>query len=211
MIQRISFGLQLIQIRPVKEKTRPRQLRSPVAKSWLSYAPGVLEGWRSLRFFRNAMIGFPQRPQNENWGQANPAMISLSRPLISFLQLSHFLTSIDRESVISYGLRIASSALIRTAWSCNWSSCRRSCSAPVTSSSWWAWTWRPFVCWFRSKSLTRIRLTLTILPSHRVKHVGNSRLLAWTPAPYLLRRRVDSASLCWLCFCRFSITGGEFL
>jgi hypothetical protein len=31
------------------------------------------------------------------------------------LQLSHFLMSIDRDPVISYGLRIASSVLIRTA------------------------------------------------------------------------------------------------
>src|SRR5439155_9116141 len=41
-----------------ERKKRPRQLRSPpIAKSRLSYDSVVLAGRRSLRFFRNAMIG----------------------------------------------------------------------------------------------------------------------------------------------------------
>ena len=58
------------------------------------------------------MIGFPQRPQKENCGQTNPAMISLSRPLISFLQLSHFLTSIRENELRRYGLELCDAALV---------------------------------------------------------------------------------------------------
>ena len=43
------------------------------------------------------MIGFPQRSQNENSGKPIPATIASLSFLISFLQLSHFLTSIGRE------------------------------------------------------------------------------------------------------------------
>ncbi len=62
------------------------------------------------------MIGFPQRSQNENSGKPIPATIASLSCLISFLQLSHFLTSISREFVmVIYGLRTVSSFLIRTA------------------------------------------------------------------------------------------------
>jgi hypothetical protein len=61
------------------------------------------------------MIGFPQRSQNENSGKPIPATIASLSCSISFLQLSHFLTSVGREFVmIIYGLRIISSFLIRT-------------------------------------------------------------------------------------------------
>jgi hypothetical protein len=43
------------------------------------------------------MIGFPQRSQNENSGKPTPATTASLSCLISFLQLSHFLTSIFRE------------------------------------------------------------------------------------------------------------------
>ena len=43
------------------------------------------------------MIGFPQRSQNENSGKPIPATIASLSCLISFLRLSHFLTSIGRE------------------------------------------------------------------------------------------------------------------
>ena len=43
------------------------------------------------------MTGFPQRSQNENSGKPIPAPIASLSCLISFLQLSHFLTSISRE------------------------------------------------------------------------------------------------------------------
>src|SRR5216683_8260574 len=58
------------------------------------------------------MIGFPQRPQNENCGQANPAMISLSRLLISFLQLSHLWTSIDEKELCWCGLELCDTGLV---------------------------------------------------------------------------------------------------
>ena len=62
------------------------------------------------------MIGFPQRSQNENSGKPIPATTASLSCLISFLQLSHFLTSIGRKFVtIIYGWRIVSSFLIRTA------------------------------------------------------------------------------------------------
>jgi hypothetical protein len=61
------------------------------------------------------MIGFPQRSQNENSGKPTPATIALTC-LISFLELSHFLTSIGREFVmIIHGWWMVSSLLIRTA------------------------------------------------------------------------------------------------
>ncbi len=62
------------------------------------------------------MIGFPQRSQNENSGKPTPATTASLSSLISFLQLSHFLTSIGREFVmIIHGWWMVSSFLIRTA------------------------------------------------------------------------------------------------
>ena len=99
-----------------------RRERSPVGRGPLlreesdggSYL--VVFGRRSLRFFRNAIIGFPQRSQNENSGKPIPATTASLNCLISFLQLSHFLTSMGQEFVmIIYGLRMVSSFLIRTA------------------------------------------------------------------------------------------------
>lgn len=53
------------------------------------------------------MIGFPQRSQNENSRKPVPATTASLSCLISFLQLSHFLTSIGQEFVmIIYGLRM---------------------------------------------------------------------------------------------------------
>ena len=59
-------------------------VRNPMGGSYL-----VVFGRRSLRFFRNAMIGFPQRSQNENSGKPIPATTASLSCLISFLQLSH--------------------------------------------------------------------------------------------------------------------------
>jgi hypothetical protein len=58
------------------------------------------------------MIGFPQRPQNENSGQPSPTTISSSRRLISFLQLSHFLTSIGEKESCGCGLELCDAALV---------------------------------------------------------------------------------------------------
>src|SRR6266478_4243140 len=109
----------LFALRPFKRRAKEKDCVSCslllCEESRLGCYPVVL-GWRSLRFFRDTMMGFPQRSQNENSGKPIPATIASLSCLISFLQLSHFLTSIRREFVmISYGLRTVSSFLIRTA------------------------------------------------------------------------------------------------
>ena len=63
---------------------------------WQSCYTFDLDSWRSLRRLRNIMIGLPQRAQNENSRHACPAMTSCSLFLISFLQMSHLVTSIRR-------------------------------------------------------------------------------------------------------------------
>ncbi len=51
----------------------------------------------SLCFLRMATIGLPHFLQKENPGQPSPATILSSRFLISFLQLSHFVTNISEK------------------------------------------------------------------------------------------------------------------
>jgi hypothetical protein len=69
-------------------------------------------GFRSLRFFRNAMIGFPQLPQNENSGQPSPMTTFSSRFLICFLQLSHFVTSIGEAELCLRSLELCDAGLV---------------------------------------------------------------------------------------------------
>jgi len=45
-----------------KKKKRPHQCGLVLTSPLRCYR--VVRGWRSLRFFRNAMIGFPHRVQN---------------------------------------------------------------------------------------------------------------------------------------------------
>ena len=58
------------------------------------------------------MIGFPQRSQNENSGKPIPATIASLSCLISFLQLSHFLTSVDKEELCLHGLELCDTSLV---------------------------------------------------------------------------------------------------
>jgi len=58
------------------------------------------------------MIGVPQRPQNANSGQPSPTTTASSRPLISFLHLSHFLTSIVEEELCRRGLELCDACLV---------------------------------------------------------------------------------------------------
>src|SRR5438128_1041651 len=58
------------------------------------------------------MIGFPQRSQNENSGKPIPATTASLSCLISFLQLSHFLTSIGEEELCLHGLELCDASLV---------------------------------------------------------------------------------------------------
>src|SRR6266852_8736433 len=93
---------------------------------------------RSLCFLKNAMIGLPQREQNEYVGHSIPATISSCRFLISFLQRSHLRMSIDQKQ-ITYALVAAVSNLaMRASCFSSRSSWRRSCSARAISSARWS-------------------------------------------------------------------------
>ena len=50
--------------------------------------------------------------ENENSGQPSPTTISSSRRLISFLQLSHFLTSIGEKESCGCGLELCDPGLV---------------------------------------------------------------------------------------------------
>src|SRR5438094_9655920 len=61
--------------------------------------------WLKKRFFRNAMIGFPHRVQNEYVGQPSATTTSAFSFLVSFLQLSHFLTSTGGKRLVLMPMR----------------------------------------------------------------------------------------------------------